>query len=254
MTEQFLITLGSGMLVAAASGLVGSFLILRRMSLLSDALSHVALPGIALGVVLAFTPIWGGLAALFVGVLLIWFIENKTKLATESVTGVLFVTALALGALLIPEHDLLEAFFGNVEKITFNQIVFQAAIALITIGLTVRYLKPLALFSIAPDLAASAKISPSAMQLVLLVLIALTIAIGVSFVGVLLISALSIIPAATARNLSKSYRGFLILSVILAVVSLAGGLLAARFYLIAPGIATVLIAAFLFAASLLARR
>ena len=52
MTEPFLIILGSGMLVAAASGLVGSFLILRRMSLLSDALSHVALPGIALGVVL----------------------------------------------------------------------------------------------------------------------------------------------------------------------------------------------------------
>ncbi|PIP30070.1 hypothetical protein COU12_02260 [Candidatus Jorgensenbacteria bacterium CG10_big_fil_rev_8_21_14_0_10_54_38] len=250
MTEPFLIILGSGMLVAAASGLVGSFLILRRMSLLSDALSHVALPGIALGVVLRFTPLWGGLAALFIGVILIWLIETKTKLATESVTGVLFVTALAAGALLIPEHELLEAFFGSVEKITLQQIAFQTLIAIAIISVALKFLKPLTLFSVAPDLSISVKVSPVKMQLLLLVLIALTISVGISFVGVLLISALSIIPAATARNLAWNYRSFLAFSVALAIVSLAGGLLVAQRYAVTPGIATVLIAASFFAVSL----
>jgi zinc transport system permease protein len=210
----------------------------------------VALPGIALGVVLHFAPLWGGLAALFVGIVLIWLIETKTKLATESVTGVLFVTALALGALLIPENELLEAFFGSVETITLSQVAFQTLIAVAIIGIVLKFLKPLALFSIAPELGISIKVPPAKMQLLLLVLIALTISIGISFVGVLLMSALSIIPAATARNLAQNYRGFLVLSVILAVVSLTGGLLVSNYYHITAGIAAVLIAAFLFVVSL----
>ena len=254
MNDIFFYTLISGIFVAAASGLVGSFLIVRKMSLMSDALSHVALPGIALGIIFKFAPIWGGLAALFVGILLIWLIENKTKLATESVTGVLFVTALAIGALIIPQQDLLEAFFGSVEKITFNQLVFQTVIAIAIIGLVMRYLKPLTLFSIAPELGTSVKISSLAMQLLILILIALTISIGISFVGVLLISALSIIPAATARNLAKRFNSFILISIILSVVSLSGGLLVGRFYGMNPGIATVFLSAALFGLSLFKRR
>lgn len=254
MNDIFILTLISGVFVAAASGLTGSFLILRRMSLMSDALSHVALPGIALGIVFKFAPIWGGLTALFIGVLLIWLIENKTKLATESVTGVLFVTALALGALIIPEHDLLETFFGSVEKITLNQIILQSVIAVVVIGLILKYLKPLMLFSVAPDLGISVKISPIKMQLILLILIALTISIGISFVGVLLISALSIIPAATARNLSNSFNSFIYSSIIISVISLTGGLLIGYFYSMNPGIATVLTSAVLFGLSLLKRK
>ncbi len=254
MSDIFIYALISGIFVAAASGLTGSFLILRKMSLLSDALSHVALPGIALGIVLKFAPIWGGLASLFVGVILIWLIEAKTKLATESVTGVLFVTALAVGALLIPEQDLLEAFFGSVEKITLNQILFQTILAIAIVGFILKYLKSLTLFSIAPDLGISIKISPVKMQLLLLILIALTIAIGISFVGVLLISALSIIPAATARNLASGFNSFIYVSIALSVFSLTGGLLIGYIHNVNPGIATVLISATLFGLSLLKKK
>jgi ABC-type Mn2+/Zn2+ transport system permease subunit len=254
MNDLFFITLISGIFVAAASGLTGSFLILRRMSLLSDALSHVALPGIALGIIFKFAPIWGGLAALFIGVVLIWLIENKTKLATESVTGVLFVTALAAGALLIPEQDLLEAFFGSVEKINFNQIIFQTVAAAAIIGLILKYLKPLTLFSIAPELGVSIKISPLKMELILLILIALTIAIGIGFVGVLLISALSIVPAATARNLASGFNSFIYLSIILSVLSLSTGLISDYLWGINPGIATVLTSATFFGLSLFKRK
>ena len=254
MNDIFIFTLISGIFVAAASGLTGSFLILRRMSLMSDALSHVALPGIALGVIFKFSPIWGGLAALFVGVLLIWLIETKTKLATESVTGVMFVTALAVGALLIPEEGLLEAFFGSVEKITLNQLIFQTVLAAVIIAVVLKFMKKLTLFSIAPDLGVSIKISPMKMQLLLLILIALTISIGIGFVGVLLISALSIIPAAAARNLVNGFNSFIWVSVILSAIALSGGLLIHYFYGTNPGIATVLVSAGFFALSLFKRR
>lgn len=254
MSLIFIYTLISGIFVAAASGLIGSFLVLRRMTLMSDALSHVALPGIALGVVLHFEPILGGILALLVGIILIWLIETKTKLATESVTGVLFATALAIGSLLIPEQDLLETFFGSVQHITIPEIAIQTVIAIAVIVIVFALKKRLTLFSIAPDLSASLQLSPTVTQLLLLTLIALTIAIGISFVGVLLISALSIIPAATARNLAKSFNGFVTVSIIIAVISLLGGLLAGNAYAINPGIMTVLISAACFVLSLFKKK
>lgn len=251
MPEIFILTLISGGFVAAASGLMGSFLVLRKMTLLSDALSHVALPGIALGIIFHFEPILGGLIFLFLGIILIWLIENKTRLAIESITGVLFVTALAVGALLIEKQDLLEAFFGSVEKISLNQIILQTVIAILMILIIAKNLKKLILVSVAPDLAQASKISTAKFELLLLILIAFTIAIGISFVGILLMSALSIIPAVTARNLSSNYKQFIFWSVLLAILSLTAGLITHQIWAIAPGIVTVLVSAFMFLVSLI---
>ncbi|MDO8469694.1 MAG: metal ABC transporter permease [bacterium] len=249
-----LLTAVSGVLVAMASGLVGSFLVLRRMTLLSDALSHVALPGIALGVLFHVEPIVGGLLSLLIGILIIWGVEDRTRLAVESVTGVLFVTALALGATLAPDTELLEAFFGNVERVTASGAFLQAGVALLIIVVALRWLKPLLITSIAPDLAVADKVPERWMKLLLLMLIALTITIGISFVGVLLMSGLSIIPAATARNLSRTYKSFVVITVILAIVAMITGLEAHLLWGLRIGTVTVFVSAFLFVASLFAKR
>jgi len=241
----------SGIFVAAASGLVGSFLALRKMTLLSDALSHVALPGLALGILFNFEPLLGGLGFLAFSVLILWSIEEKTKLAVESITGVLFTVALAIGTLLIPEHELLEAFFGNVEKTTPLQASFQITLALLIIAAILFFRKRLVLFSIAPDLSKAEGISNRMTELLLLGLIAITITLGISFVGVLLMSALLIIPAVSARNLASSYRSFLILSITLAVLSLTIGILIAHSLETSVGVTTALVGALIFAASLL---
>lgn len=250
MTENFPLILISGLTVAAASGLIGSFLVLRKMTLLSDALSHVALPGIALGVIFHFEPLLGGLAFLLLSTLILWGIETKTKLAVESITGVLFVTALAIGSLLIEEHEILETFFGSVENLSLFHIILQSMLALIVIVITATRLKKLVLFSIAPELSAAEKISNKKMELLLLFLIALTITIGISFVGILLMSALSIIPAVTARNIAKSYKSYITWSILLSVVSLALGLIISKTWNINPGVATVLVSTFFFLLSL----
>lgn len=251
MAELLTLTTLSGILVATASGIVGSILTLRKMTLLSDALSHVALPGIAIGIVFHFNPLLGGIAFLFLAVVLIWYIEMRTKLAIESITGVLFITALSVGALLIPEQDLLEAFFGNVQNITQTQAIMQAVISLGIIATALYLLKPLALSSIAPDLATSSRISQSKMEFLLLILIAFTIAVGISFVGVLLMSALLIIPAVTAKNLAGSFKWFIALSVILAVTALLSGLIISRLYPINPSFAIALVSSAIFFISLL---
>ena len=98
--------------MATAAGLVGSFAVMRRMTLASDALSHVALPGIALALLLHANPVLGGVAALLIGALVIWGLEHRTRMPTEVIVGVLFSAALAVGSLLTSGEELLEALFG----------------------------------------------------------------------------------------------------------------------------------------------
>lgn len=249
-----IVILASGVLAAAASGVIGSLLVLRKMTLLSDALSHIALPGIALGLLFNVAPLFGGIAFLFIGAILIWYIETKTRLAIESITGVLFVTALAIGALLIPQEEMLEAFFGSVQNITPFEAGLQAVGAIVILAVSLVYLKPLTLSSIAPDLSIASRVSRAKMELFLLVLIALTIAVGVSFVGVLLMSALLIVPAVTAKNIAGSFKWFVGISMTVAVFSLTTGLILGQMYGVNPGLATVLISSFCFFLSFIFRR
>jgi ABC-type Mn2+/Zn2+ transport system permease subunit len=91
-------TLALPVAMAAAAGLVGCFAVMWRLSLASDALSHVALPGIAIALALRVNPVLGGLAALIVGTVLIWALQYQTRLPTDAVLGVVFSAALAIGA------------------------------------------------------------------------------------------------------------------------------------------------------------
>jgi manganese/iron transport system permease protein len=92
--------------MAAAAGLVGCFAVMRRMTLASDARSHVALPGIGLALLLHVNPVLGGFVALLLGTLLVWALEHKTRVPTETIVGVVFSAALALGSLLTSGEEL----------------------------------------------------------------------------------------------------------------------------------------------------
>src|SRR5512144_1424226 len=99
--------------MAVAAGLVGCFAVMRRMSLASDAMSHVALPGIGIAVALHVHPLFGAVSALAVGTALVWGLARKTRISTETVIGVVFSLALALGALLSTGEELIDALLGT---------------------------------------------------------------------------------------------------------------------------------------------
>ncbi len=130
-----LITL-TGALVAASSAYVGSIMVLKRMSLVGDALSHVALPGMAIAITLGFSPILGAFAFLLLAVFGIWYLEKKSDTYPEALVGLFFTASLALGVLITKEVDLLEALFGSIEKLTFYEgvatILFSAAVIAVT--------------------------------------------------------------------------------------------------------------------------
>jgi ABC-type Mn2+/Zn2+ transport system permease subunit len=129
MESNLLFQVAVGAFVGAAAGYLGSFMVLKRMSLVGDAMSHVALPGMAIAIALNFSPIIGAVIALTFAVIGIWYFSETSSIYPEALVGVFFTASLAIGILITPEPDLLEALFGNIEKITFIE-------GLIAIGLT----------------------------------------------------------------------------------------------------------------------
>src|SRR6516162_2226297 len=123
--------------MAVAAGLVGCFAIMRRMALAADALSHVALPGIGIALALHLNPVFGAAAMLFFGALLVWALEGKSRVGTETVLGVLFSVALAVGSMTTSGEDLIEALFGGAGALGRAEILFGLVAAAMVVGFMV---------------------------------------------------------------------------------------------------------------------
>lgn len=240
--------------VAAASGLVGVFALMRKMTLASDAISHVALPGLGLAVLLNINPLIGGAAALLLGVLLIWLIERRTEISTETVIGVVFSASLAVGSLLTPDEELIEVLFGGVRAPSLLELVLGMIAALGIIAFIVRMKERLTLALVSDDLATVSGVSVSRMNLWFLLVFALNVILGLQFLGVLLMGSLIIVPAAAARNLGRSLNSTLLIAMSAAVGSVGIGYFVATVYGFALGPIIISIAAALFFASLAAGR
>ena len=222
-----IIAIAAMLAASVAAGLLGSFALMRRMTLAADSLSHVALPGIALALLLNVNPVIGGFVALVVGALIIWGLERKTKVATEALIGVLFAVSLAIGALLSTREELLDILFGNVHSLTAIESMIGFAIAAVVISILLYIRDRLTISILSPSIAATMGINNARLSLVFLILFAAVIMLGLKFLGVLLMGSLIIIPAAAAKNIARNLSGDLIIAPALAVAATAIGLVVA---------------------------
>jgi ABC-type Mn2+/Zn2+ transport system permease subunit len=241
--------LGSAMAIPA--GLIGAFALMRRMALASDALSHVALPGIGIALALGVHPIFGAATMLFFGALMVWAVEARTRAATETVIGVLFSGALAIGSLTTSGEDLIDALLGGAGSRSAAELVFGLTAAAVIVTFVVTQRDRLIVTLVSADVARTAGVNVSRLNLLYLQMFALTIALGLRYLGVLLMGALIIIPAATARRLAANLNGLLTWSVVLAVASTALGTWLATWFQRETGPLIVTVAATIFLLSLL---
>lgn len=214
---------------ATAAGLVGCFAVMRRMALAADAISHVALPGIGVAIAIGVHPLVGAVAMLAFGALAIWGLERRTRIPTEAVIGVVFSAALAAGSLMSSGEELIDALFGGTRTLAAGELVFgiTAAIAIAAFVLAVRHRLVLRLVS--PEIARTAGIDVARLDLWFLQVFALAVALGLRYLGVLLMGSMIIIPAATAKRLARTATQMLAYSVAAAVfATVAGAELAAR--------------------------
>jgi ABC-type Mn2+/Zn2+ transport system permease subunit len=240
--------------VAVAAGLIGAFAVMRRMTLAADAISHVALPGIGLALILRIQPLLGAVVMLLLGAISIWAIEKRTHLATETVTGVVFAGALAVGSMLATGDELIDALFGTPTRLGPWEAGLGAAVALGISVFIVRNRSRLVLALVSPEVAHTSGVRLARLDLEYLLAFAVTIALGLRFLGTLLMGSLIIIPAAAARRLTRDLRSMLTVSALLAVGTTLIGLVIAPRVGQKSGPVIVTLAVLVFLASVLFRR
>jgi ABC-type Mn2+/Zn2+ transport system permease subunit len=209
--------------MAVAAGLIGCFAVMRRMALAGDALSHVALPGVGLALALHIHPVFGAAAMLFFGALLVWEIEDRSHVATETIVGVIFSAALAIGSMITSGENLIEALFGSADVLSSPEVLFGIVGAVAVIVFVISQKNALVVALVSRDIARTAGVDIRRLNLIYLQMFALTVALGLRYLGVLLMGSLIIIPAATAKHLSKNLNQMLALSALFAVAATALG-------------------------------
>lgn len=252
------------LLTALAAGLVGSFALMKRMSLAGDVISHIALPGLGLALLFQINPLIGATAALLVGTVLIWHLQKGGTLTTDVAIGVIFTGALAIGTLVTPSEDLIEALFGGFQSLNLLWLGLGIVAVLLIVWFIFEFRHQLILSLFSPELAAVSGVNVSRLNLYFLLIFSLTVLLGLHALGALLVGALIIIPAAIGRQLTHTLNAFLVTSSAASVLSVAIGFLLARFHPhftighatlnLAPGPAIISVATILFVFSLLRKK
>ena len=243
-----------GIVVAVAAAFLGTFVVSRRMSLVADALSHVALPGMGVALLLGIEPFVGALAIMALAVASMAFLESRRAVLADTLIGVFFTAALAVGFLIVPELELLEALFGDITKLTLANGLVSIVGGIIILLVTLRFLPQFSKITFAPELAASEGIPVARLNLLFLILLAGTVAIGIKAIGILLMGALVILPAAAARNVARDLRETLLVSAAIGCLIVLIGFALANAFHLPPGPPVVVTGALIFGVSLLARR
>lgn len=225
MSFEFFTILITGIFVGGVAGYLGSLMLSRKMTIVADPLSHLALPGVALALVFGKDVSLGAFFFLFFGTILIWFLEQKTKLPTETIIAILFSISLAITFLFLEEEKLHEALVGDISKIGAIEGTITILICILVFFLVQKIYRKILLISISEDLAQAEKIDLKKYQFLYLLSISSIVALGVKFVGALLVAGLTALPSASAKNLSKNLKGYKIFSILFGIISTILGIL-----------------------------
>lgn len=254
MITNLLLTLLVAAFVGAAAGYIGSFMVLKRMALVGDALSHVALPGMALALLFHVSPIVGAFVALFCAVVGVWHLQRYSSMYPEALVGLFFTASLAVGMLLTPELELLEVLFGDIGELGLIEGISAIVLSLVLIVAMAFLSKRLLLGIISEDIVQSLHISISKVNFIYLLLVGAVVALGVQFVGTLLMGALVVIPAIAAKNISKNMRQYSLYSAMIGLFSAITGLAVSYLFNIPSGPAVVLSGIAIFLITYIIRR
>jgi zinc transport system permease protein len=260
MIDDFLIrAILAGIGVAIAAGFLGSFVVWKKMSFFGDALAHSALLGIALSLALGLSPIWGVLFIATAFALLIVTLQKQKSYSGDTLLGVISHSSLALGLVLIAlvgnvQVDLMSFLFGDILAVNIPDIVTIYIGTAISLGLLALMWRPLLLATISEDLAKVEGVNVNLVRLGFMLLVAVFVALSIKIVGILLVSALLIIPAATARKFSETPERMVVIAALIGCAAVILGLFMSLHFNTPAGASIVVAALGLFMFSSVVRR
>jgi ABC-type Mn2+/Zn2+ transport system permease subunit len=252
VSNEFMVrALLAGILVSIACSVAGTFVILRGLSFIGDALSHGVLPGIAVAFLTGVPGILGAAAGAVCMIGGISLITHRTRLSSDTAIGLLFVGMLSLGVIIISRSssfsgDLTRILFGEILGIGTSSIMLQLAATLVVIAVTIVCARPFLLLSFDPEQARVAGFSYRLYHNVMLFIIALTIIVSFQTVGTLLVFGLLIAPAAAGALLARRIQIMMIWAVLFGALSMYLGLLLSYYFDLAAGASIILVAVLVF--------
>ncbi len=243
--------LAASVIVGLVCSVIGCYVVLRSMAFLGDALAHAILPGIAIAYLFGGNLMLGALIASIIVALAIGFFSRHGTIREDTAIGVLFSAALALGIALISTIrsyavDLTHIMFGDVLGVGSSDLIQIGVLTIIILCIVYLFYRPFKIISFDPILATTLRLPAERLRTLMLVLISLTIVVSLQTVGIGLVAALLVTPAASAYLLTNRLSKMMMVSSIIGVVSSIIGLYISYYGSIASGAAIVLVSTFIF--------
>ena len=241
----------AALMVGILCSIIGCYVVLRSMAFLGDALAHAILPGIAIAYLVKGNLSLGALAAALIVALGIGVFSRQGTIKEDTAIGILFAAALSLGVALISSIrtyavDLSHILFGNVLGVSSNDLLLTATISLLVLATLIVCYRPFLVVFFDPVLAATLRLPADFLRILMLVLLALTIVISMQTVGVGLVAAMLVTPAATASLLTRRLPAMMLVSALIGAFSSVVGLYISYYANVASGSTIVLTATVIF--------
>lgn len=241
----------AGVLIAVVCAVLGVFVVLRRLSFIGDGLAHIAFAGLALGIFLGVSPF---LTALFVSVIAALGmnkLKTSARLSGDATVGILFSTGLAIGAILLSltrgfKIDLFSYLFGSILSVSASDLLIMASLVVAVFVVIFFMFKELFYATFDEEAARASGMPVEKLNNILLALAGVTIVASMKIVGVLLVSTLMIVPAASALQLGRSFRDTIIASVFFGIISVLIGIFVSYYLDVSTGGTIALAAVLLF--------
>ena len=254
-TEFMRLAFGAGAVVGVLAPAVGFFLVQRRQSLIGDGIGHVAFAGVAAGILLDVTPVLTALVAAVVGGVAIELLRSRGVAAGDQALALVFYTGIALGVVLVSaagalDVGLFQYLFGSILTITRSDLALIAALGAVGIATTALLYRAFAAVIVDEEGARVAGVPIGSLNVALAALAAVTVALSMRVVGILLVAALMVLPVSAAGRLAWSMRSTLVLSMAIGLGSALAGLTVSYYADLPPGGTIVLVAATVYLSAL----
>lgn len=237
----------AGIAVAIICSFMGTFLVLRRYALFGDGIGHVAFGGISLGMFLGVFPLWTAFIVSIFGGIGLQKLRNSTKISGDAAVAVVLVLGLAMGVILISASggfsvDLFSFLFGSILLISTDDMVTITAISTGIIGVLLVFQKQFLHLTFNEEQAKVAGLNVTTLNYLFVILAAVTVVTSMRLVGILMISALIVIPNISAMMFGKGFKKTVIISMLMSVSSVTSGIFLSYYLNLAPSGTIVMIA------------
>lgn len=220
----------AGAILGVLLASLGVIATLRKMAFFGEGVAHASLAGIALAVFAGFTPLPFAILWAVIIALLIFGLERSTKLPSDTLIGILFTASMAIGVIIMSftsgyQPELLTFLFGSILTIKAIDLVIIASASLIILSWFFISIKELTFLSLSEESAAASGINVTAQTLIFYVSLAVATVLGVKILGIVLVSALIVLPPATSRMLTNSFKSYVTVSILVAELIIISGLI-----------------------------